>query len=98
MIHDNIHQRLVDLGTVIKPTLTVVDMVRILVRNGPTGGNLNDVKRLDTVVATADPVAADAYAVTRFPNAPQMPHIRLAAEAGLGEADLAKVKIVDVAL
>lgn len=41
--HGNIGQRLADLGTVIRPKLIIVDAVRILVRNGPTGGNLRDV-------------------------------------------------------
>lgn len=41
-------------------TLTVVDGVRLLMRNGPTGGSLSDVKKMDTVIASADMVAADS--------------------------------------
>jgi uncharacterized protein (DUF362 family) len=53
-------QSIVDLATVVKPQLTVIDATRILVRNGPTGGNLNDVKQMDTIIASADVVARDA--------------------------------------
>jgi hypothetical protein len=42
-----------------RPTLTVVDCYRILLRNGPTGGNLEDVLLKKTLVASTDPVAID---------------------------------------
>ena len=50
----------------IKHLFLHVDAVRILKGNGPTGGSLDDVQRLDSVIATHDPVAADAYATTLF--------------------------------
>ena len=40
-----LHQCIADLSTVIRPHLTVIDAFRILMPNGPTGGNLDDVKR-----------------------------------------------------
>ena len=42
-LHQRIHESLVDLADFVRPTLTVIDSYRILVRNGPTGGNLQDV-------------------------------------------------------
>ena len=79
------------------PQLTVVDAIRILTANGPTGGNLDDVKRLDTVIASADVVAADAYAAGLFGMKPgAMDHIRLAAEMGLGRMDLDAIKIEEI--
>ena len=42
-LHQQIHQSLVDLANFMLPTLTLMDCYRILVRNGPTGGNLEDV-------------------------------------------------------
>jgi uncharacterized protein (DUF362 family) len=51
-LHANLGQRLADLASRVRPALTVVDAVRILTANGPTGGNLNDVKKLDTVIVT----------------------------------------------
>ncbi len=59
-------QRIADLNLVVRPKLTIIDATRILLRNGPTGGKLEDVKVLDTLVASADTVAADAYATTLF--------------------------------
>ncbi|MBI2438419.1 MAG: DUF362 domain-containing protein [Lentisphaerae bacterium] len=96
-IHQALAQTLADINTVIRPQLTVIDATRILLRNGPQGGKLADVKALHTVLASADPVAADAYATTLF----DLPHdalesTRAAAARGLGEMDLNKVKIVKV--
>ena len=70
-IHKGIHQRLADLNLIIRPRLTIVDATRILLRHGPVGGDLKDVKVLDTLVASADPVAADAYATTLFGMKPE---------------------------
>jgi uncharacterized protein (DUF362 family) len=95
-IHKDIGQRIADLNLVVRPKLTVIDATRILLRNGPSGGNLKDVKVLDTLVASADPVAADAYATTLFDIKPEEISSTVAAAAlGLGEMDLSKVKIVE---
>jgi uncharacterized protein (DUF362 family) len=96
-IHSSIGQRLADLNTVVRPTLTVIDATRILLRNGPGGGNLADVKTLDTLLASADPVAADAYATTLFDLKPEEISSTCAAyKAGLGEMDLQKVRVLRV--
>ncbi len=93
-IHSGIGQRTADLVSVCRPTLTVVDAVRVLTANGPTGGDLNDVERLDTVIAGADIVAADSYAATLFDlRGEDIPYVRAAAAMGLGEMDLDKVEI-----
>lgn len=93
-IHANIGQRTADLVSVCRPTLTVVDAVRILTANGPTGGDLNDVERLDTVLASTDIVAADSYAATLFDLAgDDIPYVQAAYDMGLGEMDLDKVRI-----
>jgi uncharacterized protein (DUF362 family) len=91
-----LHQCIADLNTALRPHLTIVDGVRILMANGPTGGNLDDVKRMDTVIASADPVAADAYATTLFGMKPaDVDYIRLGAEMGLGEMDLGRLKVAE---
>jgi len=93
-IHTNIGQRTADLMSVCRPTLTVVDAVRVLTANGPTGGDLNDVERLDTVLASADIVAADAYAATLFGLAgADVPYVQAAYDMGLGEMDLDRVAV-----
>ena len=60
-LHQQIHQTLADLADFMLPTLTLMDCYRILLRNGPTGGNLEDVALKKTMVAGTDPVALDAY-------------------------------------
>jgi uncharacterized protein (DUF362 family) len=93
-IHSDIGQRTADLVSVCRPTLTVVDAVRVLTANGPTGGDLNDVEKLDTVIASPDIVAADSYAATLFGlGGDDIPYVRAAAAMGLGEIDLEKVDI-----
>ncbi|MBI5817895.1 MAG: DUF362 domain-containing protein [Verrucomicrobia bacterium] len=96
-LHQGISQKVVDLNTVLRPALTIMDATRILLRNGPSGGKLDDVKELHTLFASADTVAADAYASTLFGMKPDELEItRAAFEMGLGQMDLNKVKIVKV--
>jgi uncharacterized protein (DUF362 family) len=98
-IHANIHQRIADLVSRVRPALTVVDAVRILMDNGPTGGNLNDVKQLNTVIASADIVAADSYGASLFGfKGSDIGYIKAAADMGLGIMDLACIKIEEIAV
>jgi uncharacterized protein (DUF362 family) len=96
-IHQKLDQSLVDVSTVIKPTLTVLDAVRILTANGPQGGNLDDVKRMNTVVAGVDQVAVDSYGATIFGmKGEDLSYVRLAAEQGHGVMDLKKLNILKI--
>lgn len=98
-IHSRIGPRLADLATLFRPALTVVDAVRILVDNGPTGGNLADVKETNTVIASHDMVAADTYATRLFDVDPlKVPYIRPMADRGLGTMDLDGVRIEELSL
>ncbi len=95
IIHRDLNRRIADLNLVVRPKLTIIDATRILLRHGPTGGNLEDVKVLDTLIASADTVAADAYATTLFGEKPDyLGSTVAAAKLGLGEMDLSKMKIV----
>jgi len=98
LIHMSLHQRIADLVALFRPTLTVVDAVRILMANGPTGGSLGDVKEMNTVIASHDIVAADAYATTMFPFADtdKVAYIKLAADMGLGTRDLTSAKVQEI--
>jgi uncharacterized protein (DUF362 family) len=94
-MHHDLGQKLADLATVVRPKLTVIDATRILLRNGPQGGNIDDVKILDTIIASADPVACDAYATTLFDMQPEDIKSTVAAyKLGLGEMDLARMRII----
>jgi len=96
-IHHHIGQKLADIGTIIRPQLTIIDATRMLQRNGPQGGNVDDVKIGNIVLASTDPVAADAYATTLFETKiSEIESTVAAAEMGLGVMDLEKVSIVRV--
>ncbi len=94
-LHQQIHQSLVDLASFMLPTLTMIDCYRILLRNGPTGGNLEDVATKKTMVAGTDPVALDAYVAKAYWNLDpaQMPYLAMAAARGLGTVDFEKLAV-----
>jgi uncharacterized protein (DUF362 family) len=94
-IHAALGQRIADINLALKLHLNVIDATRILLRNGPSGGSPNDVLVLNTLIASTDPVAADAYATTLFGLQPwDIESTRAGYELGLGEMDLSKVQIV----
>ncbi len=96
-LHTDLAEKVTDLTSVVRPDLTVVDAVRILLNNGPQGGSLNDVKQTNTIIASHDIVAADAYASTLFGLTPdQIPTIRAGARRGLGTMDLSAVEIEEI--
>lgn len=93
-LHQRIHESLVDLADFVRPTLTVVDCYRVLMRNGPTGGSLEDVALHKTLVAGTDPVAIDAYVAKTYwnLNVDALPYLKLASQRGLGSHEFDKVK------
>lgn len=92
VLHRNIADALADINSVVRSDLTLIDATRILVANGPQGGRLEDVRVLDTLIASPDIVAADAYAATLFGHRPEeIPTIVAGAGRGLGIMDLGKV-------
>ncbi len=94
-LHHDLGQKLADLATVVRPTLTVIDATRILLRNGPQGGDIKDVKVRDTLIASTDPVAADAYATTLFDLKPDAIESTVAAyKMGLGEMNIKKMRLI----
>lgn len=96
-IHQSLAQRIADLASVIRPTLTVVDAYRILKDHGPTGGSLNDVQETHTIIASHDMVAADAYGATLFGlKGEDVPFVNKCAEMGLGTLDLSGVKVEEI--
>ncbi len=98
-IHNHFDEKITDINTIIRPQLTILDAVRILVRNGPQGGNLKDVKRMDTIIAGADIVAVDAFGATLFGLKPDnLGFLKEAHARGLGEMRLDKLKIEKVSL
>jgi uncharacterized protein (DUF362 family) len=95
-----LHQAIADLADFIRPELTIIDAIRILTANGPISSSWRDVRKMDTVIASADIVAADAYATRLFgwtdPN--RLGYVRIGNEIGLGRSDLENLKIEEIAL
>jgi uncharacterized protein (DUF362 family) len=94
-LHQKIHESLADLADFVRPTLTIVDCYRILARNGPTGGSLQDVILKKTLVAGTDPVALDAYVAKAYWNleVSSLPYLKMAANRGLGTYEFEKVRM-----
>ncbi|SBW04815.1 conserved exported hypothetical protein [uncultured delta proteobacterium] len=83
---------IVDLFTRLRPALAVIDATRVLTTRGPSGPG--EVITPGEVIASADPVAADAMAVASYQwygkklEPRQVGHIRIAHERGLGRMDV----------
>jgi len=93
-IHQRLDESLVDLSMAIKPALTVLDAVRILTANGPQGGSLSDVKKMDTVIVGVDQVAVDSFGATLFGmKGSDLDYVKIADKMGLGRMDIAKLKV-----
>jgi uncharacterized protein (DUF362 family) len=98
-MHQNLGQRLADLASRIRPSLTVIDAVRILVRNGPTGGNLEDVRKIDMLIASPDIVAADSCMATLLGWDPmKLSYIAAGSAMGLGRSDVANLRLAEIDL
>jgi uncharacterized protein (DUF362 family) len=94
-LHQQIHQSLADLASFMLPTVTLMDCYRVLLRNGPTGGNLEDVTLKKTMVAGTDPVAIDAYVAKAYwdLDPERLPYLQMAAARGLGTVDFAALGV-----
>jgi len=91
-LHQDVHQTIVDLARFFKPTVTLIDATKIMIRNGPSGGSVSDVATRNTLILSDDQVAADAKGASLFGRRPEeIGFLRLAQEEGLGSYDLSGV-------
>jgi uncharacterized protein (DUF362 family) len=96
-LHQNIDVSIADLATFMQPTLTVVDGWRVLMRNGPQGGNIADAKEMRTVIASTDQVAADSYGCELIGRtAEEIPYLKMGHERGLGTMHWKDLRWVEV--
>jgi uncharacterized protein (DUF362 family) len=96
-LHQEIHTSIVDLASAFRPTLTVVDATRVMLRNGPTGGRLEDVAIRNTVTAGTDPVACDAWAARQLGLDPRdVAHVVQAEARGLGSVAAGAGSVLEV--
>jgi uncharacterized protein (DUF362 family) len=96
-LHQSIDLSIADLATFMRPSLVVVDAWRVLVRNGPQGGNIDDAKDMHTVVATVDQVAADAFGCTLIGQKREnLPYLAMGEKRGLGTMRWENLRVKEV--
>jgi uncharacterized protein (DUF362 family) len=96
-LHQNIDVSIADLATFMRPSLTVIDATRVLMRNGPQGGNIDDAQDVHQVIASLDQVAADAYACTLIGEKPEnIAYLHMGHERGIGSMHWERVPRVEV--
>ncbi|MEW5814093.1 MAG: DUF362 domain-containing protein [Spirochaetota bacterium] len=98
----DLNEGIVDLSTLIRPNLIIVDATRALITSGPSGPG--KVLPLGTIVAGTDPVAVDSYVVSlakwygRSFTGRNVRHLLLANQQGLGEVDITRLNIKEIAV
>ncbi|MFH1738779.1 MAG: DUF362 domain-containing protein [bacterium] len=98
-LHQNLGLAMGDVAAFLPSDLVVLDAVRILKANGPTGGNINDVERRDTVAAGVDTVAIDAFGATLFDLKPEdLDVVRAAVERNIGTKDFESLSPVRLSI
>jgi len=97
LIHFDIGTKLAHLTDFIKPDLTVIDAYKVLLRNGPTGGSLEDVSDMKTLIVSTDPVLCDSYAAKLMNKDPlSISYINQAVKLNLGSADVDRADILTI--
>ena len=94
---DRLDQCIADLNLAVKPVLCIVDATEFITTNGPFGpGELAKPRK---VVAGVDRIAVDSYCASlRGLKGEEILMIKKGYEHGLGEIDLKKVRIQEVAV
>lgn len=84
-------QVIADLGTLVRPKLSIMDAVVGMDGQGPVAGRR---RNFGLILASADPVALDTVVCALGGlNPMDVPTLRLAAEQGIGCADLAEIDV-----
>ena len=95
VFHQDINTIIAELAMMVKPTLVILDGTEVMVTNGPTGGSVSDLKRMDTLIASTDCVAADSFGCTLLGLKPSdLPYLAKAQNAGSGTTDYQSLKPV----
>ncbi len=94
VMHQDLTNSIPDSVLMIKSHLCVLDASRILMANGPSGGDIKDVVRKNTVFAGINPIEVDALGAELFGVAPSsIKHIKEANVRGMGEINVKKLKV-----
>ncbi len=98
-LHNHFSEKLADINAHILPQLTIIDAYRVLMHNGPVGGNLSDVKMAKTLIASSCTVTADALALELFDlEVDNVPYIKEAFDRGLNKFEQGKAMVQRVTL
>jgi uncharacterized protein (DUF362 family) len=90
-MHGHLSQNIVDLASVIKPSIAVIDGI-IAGEGHETSGNPVE---MNLVIAGTDPVAVDAVGATVMGIRPEyVKHLSLAEECGLGICNLERIQVL----
>ncbi len=89
--HGHVHEVICDLSLARKPDLVVIDGLVAMEGDGPIEG---DPVEMDLIIAGRDIVAVDAVCTAIMGFDPtKVKHLRLAAQKGVGEIDLARIRV-----
>lgn len=93
IFHQDINTIIAELAMMVKPTLVILDGTEVMVTNGPTGGSLSDLKRMNTLIASTDCVAADSFACSLLDlKVSNLPYLAKAEKARAGTTDYQSLK------
>ncbi len=96
-LHQNIDTSIADLATFMSPTLVIVDAMRVLMRNGPQGGNIDDTRVMNTIIASVDQIAADALGCTLIgQHRDNLPYLKMGHDRGLGTMFYETLRVKEV--
>ncbi|MHA2045259.1 MAG: DUF362 domain-containing protein [Candidatus Thorarchaeota archaeon] len=93
-IHENLNESIVDLASVVRPSLNVIDGMMIC--RDPDLTHYNpEILQLNTVLASTDYMAIDSVALQIAGRTPfEIPYLKSAVERGIGESDVSKIQVV----
>ncbi len=98
-LHNGFSRKIIDIAAQILPTVTIIDAYRILIANGPSGGNLRDVRQPRTLIMSTCTVSADWVATELFDLKPtDIGYLREAHRRGLNRFDPTKLKLQKIVL
>ncbi|MDO8302097.1 MAG: DUF362 domain-containing protein, partial [Sedimentisphaerales bacterium] len=93
IFHQDINTIIAELATMVRPTLVILDGTEVMMTNGPTGGSITDLRRANTLIASCDQVAADAFGCTLLNLQPaDLLYLAKAQALGIGTADYQSLK------
>ena len=93
VFHQDINTIIAELAMMMRPTLVILDGTEVMMTNGPTGGSITDLRRANTLIASCDQVAADAFGCTLLNLQPtDLLYLAKAQALGIGTADYQSLK------